>query len=136
MRDFAKLRIYKFAQQAAVDVHVAFKRVEDHDDMSPGLMLELSQATHQVCAKIGAAHTHRLDLDRCVENLAQSKSKAAECMVFLDLAQRMGYLSKDAKTPLWRSYRQLLDRLGRLIEKRLPYDDYFEGKDFGGDEDE
>lgn len=137
MRDFTKLRIYRFAQESAILVHRAFQEMEQHEEMTPGLLLELSQATHQVCAKIGAAHSHRQDLDLCVENLARAKSAAAESMVFLDLCHSMGYLPKSVQKPLSRRYDQLLVRLGNLIDARRPYDeDDFPGRPlFGDDED-
>ena len=56
--------------------------------------------------------------------------------IFLALCQSFGYIGKEDKQPLRRKYDQLLTRLGNLIDKRLPYDDYFEGKDFRSDDED
>lgn len=132
-RDFRKLRLYRFALQAVTATHVAFKELEEP---TPGLINDLTAAARQVCSRIAGAHVHRHSLEFCLELIEEAMSKAAETLMLLDLAHRLGHLTQERREPLANAYRRLLRRLERLAAGRRTYDDDSFGSPGFGDGDE
>jgi four helix bundle protein len=112
-------RIYQFAMDAAMEVFTTFKNFPQHEEQE-GLTQDILRSSRTICAKLAAGYATRSHPYSCIEHLEVAEAQAAETLVFIDLAHRLGYLTIAQRKSLSQQYRQLLRRVTKLITRRTP----------------
>jgi four helix bundle protein len=115
-RDFRNVRIFQRAMDSAMEIFHLFRRFPEHEEQEE-LAGDVVRASRVVCAKIAAAYETRDNPDMCLTNLKLAKTQAAETLVFLELANSLGYIDASQRDYLMALYEELLDRLGKLVTR-------------------
>jgi four helix bundle protein len=107
------LDVYKKAFEAAIQVFQASKRFPKEEMYS--LIDQVRRSSRSVCANLGEAWRKRRYEAAFISKLSDAEAEAAETQVWLQFAVRCRYLSRDAGTPLYRAYDEILRMIVAMI---------------------
>jgi four helix bundle protein len=115
---YRKVRIYQRAVELADMVTETFRETPAGID-GAGLVSEARQVATSIPPKIADAWSHRKDdPELMIRYLALAQSRAAEMIVYTDLAFRLGHLPIEAAQTFLDAFQDLTLRLTNLLAKQ------------------
>ena len=114
IRSFKELRVYQAAIDAAMRIFEITKTFPSEERFS--MVDQMRRASRSVCSNIGEAWRKRRYPAHFVSKLSDSEGEAEETRVWLELAFRCGYISKDETEALDQTYDGIIAQLVRMIE--------------------
>lgn len=111
---YKELRVYQKAMTAAMRIFELTKHFPVEERYS--LTDQIRRASRSVCSNIGEAWRKRRYPAHFVSKLSDSEGEAEETRVWLELAFRCGYVSKDETEALDQTYDGIIAQLVRMIE--------------------
>lgn len=116
-RTLEQVKLYQAALDAALAVGKLFQHHPAHEEQT-GLTTDVLRATRKVCAGIAAGWTVRQNIELSLAHLEEAQGHAAEAMVLLEIAHRLGYLKANQVQPQVQTYQQFIQRISQLAESR------------------
>lgn len=113
IRSYRELRVYKAAMDAAMKIFELSKRFPSEEKYS--LTDQMRRSSRSVCSNIGEAWRKRRYPAHFVSKLSDSESEAEETRVWIEVAYRCKYLSKEEAINLDRTYDGILAQLVTMI---------------------
>jgi len=114
IRDFRELRVYDAAMDAAMEILVitsAFPKEEKYS-----LTDQIRRSSRSVCANIGEAWMKRRYRAAFIAKLSDAESEAAETQIWVEFAQRCGYLTNDKSSEINAAYDYIISCLVKMIQ--------------------
>src|SRR2546423_10341143 len=111
---YKELRVYQAAMDAAMRIFEITKRFPPEERFS--MVDQIRRSSRSVCSNIGEAWRKRRYPAHFASKLSDSEGEAEETRVWLELAFRCGYISKDEADELDLAYDNILGQLVRMIE--------------------
>jgi four helix bundle protein len=114
IRSYKELRVYQAAIDAAMRIFEITKRFPSEERFS--MVDQMRRSSRSVCSNIGEGWRKRRYPAHFVSKLSDSEGEAEETRVWLELAFRCGYISKDEVDDLDQTYDAIIAQLVRMIE--------------------
>jgi four helix bundle protein len=114
IRSYKELRVYQAAIEAAMRIFEMTKRFPSEERFS--MVDQMRRSSRSVCSNIGEARRKRRYPAHFTSKLSDSEGEAEETRVWLELAFRCGYISKNEADELDQTYDGILAQLVRMIE--------------------
>jgi four helix bundle protein len=115
IRDYHQLRVYKTAMDAAMQIFEMTKNFPTEEKFS--LVDQIRRSSRSVCANIAESWRRRRYEKAFIAKLNDAESEACETQVWLEFAQRCGYISVEACTELYRDYDHIIGQIVRMIQE-------------------
>lgn len=115
IRSYSELRVYQAAMEAAMTIFHLTKAFPVEEKYS--MVDQMRRSSRSVCANIAEAWRRRRYPAHFAAKLGDAESEAEETRVWLDFAQRCGYLSPSQAAELEASYDSILGQLVRMISE-------------------
>ncbi|MBL8208352.1 MAG: four helix bundle protein [Blastocatellia bacterium] len=109
IKSYKELRVYQSAIDAAMRIFELTKGFPPEEKYS--MVDQVRRSSRSVCANIGEAWRKRIYPAHFVSKISDSESEAEETRVWLELAFRCGYLSKEVSDELDNCYDKILGQL-------------------------
>jgi four helix bundle protein len=130
IRSYKELRVYQSAMDAAMRIFEITKHFPAEERFS--MVDQMRRCSRSVCANIGEAWRKRRYPAHFASKLSDSEGESEETRVWLELALRCGYISRDETEQLDSTYDGILAQLVHMIDhtedwiirmpkKRRPY---------------
>ncbi len=113
-QDYRDLVVYQQAVEAAMAVFALTRSFPTEERYS--MVDQMRRSSRSVCANIGEAWRKRRYRQAFIAKLNDSEAEAAETQVWLELAQRSGYLASDNGESLHATYDGILAQLVTMID--------------------
>lgn len=113
IRSYRELRVYQDAIDAAMRIFEATKAFPAEEKFS--LVDQVRRSSRSVCANIAEAWRKRRYRAHFVSKLSDAEGEAEETRVWLEFAQRCGYLSGRPVAELDEVYDRILGQLVTMI---------------------
>jgi four helix bundle protein len=114
-RSYKDLRVYQSAIDGAMRIFEITKRFPPEERFS--MVDQMRRASRSVCSNIGEAWRKRRYPAHFVSKLSDSEGEAEETRVWLDLAQRCGYLSEGEAAEFDQTHDGIIAQLVRMIDR-------------------
>ncbi|MDQ6653554.1 MAG: four helix bundle protein [Acidobacteriota bacterium] len=114
IRSYKELRVYQAAMDAAMRIFEITKRFPPEERFS--MVDQIRRSSRSVCSNVGEAWRKRRYPAHFVSKLSDSEGEAEETRVWLELAFRCGYISKDEADELDLTYDGIIGQLVRMLE--------------------
>jgi four helix bundle protein len=114
IRSYKELRVYQGAIEAAMRVFKITKRFPPEERFS--MVDQMRRASRSVCSNIGEAWRKRRYPAHFASKLSDSEGEAEETRVWLELAFRCGYISRDEMDELDSTYDRIIGQLVHMID--------------------
>ena len=108
-----ELQVYQKAFEAAMTIFELSKKFPKEETYS--LTDQIRRSSRSVCANLAEAWRKRRYEAAFISKLSDSEAEAAETQVWLEFAVQCQYLSKDAATPLYQAYSEILRTIVGMI---------------------
>jgi four helix bundle protein len=115
IRSYKELRVYQAAMGVAMRIFELTKSFPPEEKFS--MVDQMRRSSRSVCANIGEAWRKRRYQAYFVSKLNDAESEAEETRVWIEFAQRCGYLTNDQAKELDDLYDKILGQLVRMISK-------------------
>ena len=112
-QSYRDLTVYKQAIEGAMAVFELTRTFPAEERYS--MVDQVRRSSRSVCANLAEAWRKRRYRQAFIAKLSHAESEAAETQVWLELAQRCGYLHPDRATELSRDYDGILAQLVTMI---------------------
>jgi four helix bundle protein len=112
-RNFKELRVYRLAFEGAMQLFQLSNGWPKEERYS--LTDQVRRSSRALCANIAEAWRKRLYVASFVSKLSDANAEAGETQVWLDFAQRCGYLDEAAHNQLYQQYDQVSGGLIKMI---------------------
>jgi len=113
IRSYKELRVYQAAMDAAMRIFELSKNFPPEERYS--LTDQIRRSSRSVCTNIGEAWRKRRYPAHFVSKMSDSEGEAEETRVWIEIARRCRYLTKDDADSLDRTYDQILAQLVKMI---------------------
>ncbi len=113
------LDVYRRAVEAAMAVFHHSKKFPPEEKYS--LTDQARRCSRSVCGNIAEAWRKRRYRAAFQSKLSDAEGEAAETQVWIEFAVRCEYLSRDAATPLYQTYDEILRMLVAMINDPDPW---------------
>ncbi len=114
-RDHRELRVYQLAFEMAVRIHEISKAFPADERYS--LTDQIRRSSRAVCARIAEGWRKRRYPKSFVSKLSDADAEAVETIVWLDFADRFGYLTDELRLELSRSYDHICSQLSIMMNQ-------------------
>jgi four helix bundle protein len=114
IRSYKELRVYQAAIDAAMQIFEITKRFPLEERFS--MVDQMRRASRSVCSNIGEAWRKRRYPAHFASKLSDSEGEAEETRVWLELAFRCGYISREEMDKLDSTYDGILAQLVHMID--------------------
>ena len=108
-----ELRVYQLAFESATEVH--FLTVEFPAEERYSLTDQIRRSSRSVCANISEAWRKRRYVKSFVSKLSDADAEATEVQVWLEFAQRFGYINAQAHEKLTDQYDHICRQLAIMM---------------------
>lgn len=115
IRSYRELRVYEAAFEAAMEIFELTKKFPAEERYS--MVDQMRRSSRSVCANIAEAWRKRRYPAHFVSKLSDAESEAEETRVWLQFADRCGYLSDTEANQLDDRYNKILGQLVRMISE-------------------
>jgi four helix bundle protein len=115
IRSYKELRVYQAAMDAAMVIFEITKSFPPEEKYS--MVDQIRRASRSVCANLAEAWRKRRYQAAFVAKLNDAESEAGETQVWLEFAQRCGYLHRPKVKELDETYDQIIGQLVRMIQE-------------------
>jgi four helix bundle protein len=112
IRHFRDLRVYQSGMEAVISVFDRSKGFPDEEKYS--LTDQIRRSSRSVCANLAEAWRKRRYPRSFVSKLNDAEAEAAETQVWLEVAQRHGYISQQEFDELDLNYENILGMLVKM----------------------
>ncbi len=113
IRTHRDLEVYRKAFDAAMRIFELSKQFPADEKYS--LTSQIRRASRSVCANLAEAWRKRRYEAAFIGKLSDCEAEAAEAQVWLELAVKCGYLSRNDAGPLYAAYNQIIGTLVGMI---------------------
>jgi len=113
INSYKELRVYQAAMEAAMMIFELTKRFPAEEKYS--MIDQMRRCSRSVCANIGEAWRKRRYPAHFVSKLSDSEAEAEETRVWVEIARRCQYLSKEESDNLDDRYDKILGQLVTMI---------------------
>lgn len=110
-----ELRVYSGAMQAAMRVFELTKGFPAEEKYS--MTDQMRRSSRSVCANLAEAWRKRRYKNAFVAKLSDAESEACETQVWIEFAERCGYLRNDETRQLDENYDQIIGQLVKMIQE-------------------
>ena len=114
IRSYKELRVYQAAIEAAMRIFEITKRFPSEERFS--MVDQMRRASRSVCSNIGEAWRKRRYPAHFASKLSDSEGEAEETRVWLELAFRCGYISREEMEQLDSTYDGILAQLVHMVD--------------------
>jgi four helix bundle protein len=115
IQSYKNLRVYQAAMNAAMDIFEVTKFFPIEERYS--LVDQIRRSSRSVCTNIAEAWRKRRYKAAFISKLSDAESEACETQVWLEFANRCGYLDSIKATGLDSNYNQIIGQFVRMIEE-------------------
>src|SRR5690348_4148915 len=116
IRHFRDLDVYQNALETGLRVYELSKKFPDGERYA--LTDQIRRSSRSVCANIAEAWRKRRYEAAFVSKVSDAEGEAAETQIWLEMAVRCGYLSKDTGKQLYNAYDEVLATLVGMIQHK------------------
>lgn len=113
IRSYKELRVYQAAMDAAMQIFELTKKFPIEEKYS--MVDQMRRSSRSVCANIAEAWRKRRYRAHFVSKLSDAEAEAEETRVWLEFANRCGYLVEDEAVRRDTAYDGILAQLVRMI---------------------
>jgi four helix bundle protein len=113
IRSYKELRVYQAALDAAMTIFELSKRFPIEERYS--LTDQMRRSSRSVCTNIGEAWRKRRYPAHFVSKMSDSEGEAEETRVWIEIAERCRYLTRDEARDLDSTYDTILAQLVNMI---------------------
>jgi len=113
INSYKELRVYQAAMEAAMMIFELTKRFPAEEKYS--MVDQMRRCSRSVCANIGEAWRKRRYQAHFVSKLSDSEAEAEETRVWVEIARRCQYMSKEESDNLDDRYDKILGQLVKMI---------------------
>lgn len=109
------LEVYRKALEAAMQIFELSKRFPREEMYS--LTDQIRRSSRSVCANLAEGWRKRRYEAAFIHKLSDSEAEAAETQVWLEFGVKCAYLDRDAATPLYQAYDEILRMIVAMINR-------------------
>ena len=109
IRHFRELEVYRLAMESAMRIFEISRNFPSEERYS--LTDQIRRSSRSICANIAEAWRKRRYPRAFVSKLSDAEAEAAETQVWLEFADRCGYLDSDIAEDLMNGYNSILGKL-------------------------
>jgi four helix bundle protein len=113
INSYKELRVFQNAMEMALEVYKLTKDFPAEEKYS--LVDQMRRSSRSVCANIAEAWRKRRYMKAFVAKLNDCEGEACETQVWIEIAVRCGYLSKDVAAKIDEGYETILAQLVNMI---------------------
>jgi len=113
INNYKELRVYQNAMEAAMKIFEITKTFPPEEKYS--MVDQMRRSSRSVCANLAEAWRKRRYKAAFVAKLNDAESEACETQVWIEFAQRCGYLEQASADELDRSYNRIIGQLVTMI---------------------
>ena len=113
INSYKELRVYQNAMDAAMKIFEVTKAFPPEEKYS--LVDQMRRSSRSVCSNLAEAWRKRRYKAAFVAKLSDAESEACETQVWIDFAQRCGYLDEFSANELDASYEKIIGQLVTMI---------------------
>jgi len=113
IRSYKELRVYQNAMEAAMRIFEVTKVFPSEEKYS--MVDQMRRSSRSVCANLAEAWRKRRYKAAFVAKLSDAESEACETQVWIEFAQRCGYLERDPAKGLDQCYDKIIGQLVTMI---------------------
>ena len=113
-KSFRDLRVYQMALNSAVEIAALTQSFPKEERFR--LTDQISRSSQSVCANIAEAWRKRRYRAEFIAKVSDAETEACETQVWLDLAQRLGYINSAICTEHDERYNRIIGQLVRMIQ--------------------
>ena len=111
---YKELRVYQAALDSAMRIFELTKCFPHEERYS--MTDQIRRASRSVCANLGEAWSRRRHKRHFISKINECESEAEETRVWLELAWRCGYISREQALDLDRDYDRIIGQLVRMVD--------------------
>ena len=111
--DLKELRVYQIAFESAMDIFKLTKQFPSEERFS--LTDQVRRASRSVCANIAEAWRKRRYQAAFILKLNDAETEATETQVWLDFAERCGYIESKTHDELFDHYDHICRQISKMI---------------------
>ncbi len=115
INSFRELRVYQAAIEASMKIFEITKTFPKEEVYS--MTNQMRRASRSVCANIGEAWRRRRYKAAFIAKLNDSETEATETQVWLELALRSGYITKEFNEEMFAEYESIVAQLVVMINQ-------------------
>lgn len=115
INSFRELRVYQAAIEASMKIFEITKTFPKEEIYS--MTNQMRRASRSVCANIGEAWRRRRYKAAFIAKLNDSETEATESQVWLDLALRSGYITKEFNEEMFMDFESIIAQLVVMINQ-------------------
>ena len=119
VKNYRDLKVYKLAFESAMRIFELSKKWPKEEKYS--LTDQIRRSSRSVCGNIAESWRKRRYVAHLVSKLSDSDTEAAETEVWLDFANRCGYLNKDDHSDLMDKYDHICRMLTKMMNNPEPW---------------
>jgi len=112
-KDYHELRVYQLAFESAIQIYEISKTFPAEERYS--LTDQIRRSSRSICANTAEAWRKRRYPKSFVSKLSDADGEAAETLVWLDFALRLGYISAEVHATLVGQYNHICSQLTLMI---------------------
>ncbi|GMR19465.1 MAG: four helix bundle protein [Gammaproteobacteria bacterium] len=112
---YKQLRVYQGAMELAMEIFELTKAFPKEEKYS--LVDQMRRSSRSVCANLAEAWRKRRYKAAFVAKLSDSESEACETQVWIEIAQRCGYISEETAHRLDDSSEKIMAQIIRMIQE-------------------
>src|SRR5437762_11307334 len=113
--DYKELRVYRLAYDSAMEVFRLSRSWPSEEKFS--LVDQVRRSSRSVCANIAEAWRKRRYEAAFIAKLSDAEGEACETQVWLEMANRFGYLSKPQVEKIDDQYDPIIAQVVRMIDE-------------------
>jgi four helix bundle protein len=110
---YKELQVYQIAMEAAMRIFELTKTFPVEERFS--MVDQIRRSSRSVCANIAEAWRKRRYKAHFISKLSDAESEAEETRVWLEFAERCGYLKKTEVLELDASYNNIVGKIVRML---------------------
>ncbi|HUU29406.1 MAG TPA: four helix bundle protein [archaeon] len=115
IKTYKDLRVYQNAMEAAMKIFELTREFPPEEKYS--MVDQIRKSSRSVCANLAEAWRKRRYQAAFVSKLSDAESEACETQVWLEFAQRCGYLKSDRGLELEAAYDQITAQIVKMIQE-------------------
>ena len=113
MNSYKELRVYRNAMDTSMRIFVVTKAFPPEEKYS--MVDQMRRSSRSVCANVAEAWRKRRYKAAFIAKLSDAESEACETQVWIEFAQRCGYLERDSANELDQCYDKIIGQLVTMI---------------------
>ncbi len=113
IKSFRELRVYNAAVEAAMKIFKITKSFPKEEIYS--MTDQMKRSSRSVCTNIGESWRRRLYKAAFISKLNDSETEATETQVWLELAFRSGYITREFNEEMFNEYEAIIAQLVVMI---------------------